>query len=62
MTIKELKSKVTPRDLASKSVFVTTTLVPIPLRLTSIGREYVSVLSCGCIKKIDPIIVTDVVM
>jgi hypothetical protein len=62
MTIQDVKAKVTARDLESKSVFVQTTLTPYPLRLVAIGRSFLSVLSGGCVKRIDPIIVKAVMM
>jgi len=62
MTIQQVKSKVTRYDLESRSIYVQTTLLPHPLRLVSIGRQFLSVLNEGSVKKIDPIIVTEIRM
>ena len=58
MTIQEIKAKIARRDIESKSVFVQTTLVHNPLRLVAIGRKFITVLSQGNYRRIDPIIVS----
>jgi hypothetical protein len=62
MTIEQVKSKVTQRDLVCRSVHVQTTLTPYPLRLVAIGRKFLSVLNEGNVRRIDPIIVTEIRM
>lgn len=62
MTIQQVKAKVTSRDLEAKSVHVQTTLTPYPLRLVGIGRQFLTVLNEGNVRRIDPIIVTEIRM
>ena len=62
MTILEIKSKVTPQDMKSRSVWVQTNLTNNPYRLVKIGRKFVSVLSEGQVKIIDPIIIKEIRM
>lgn len=63
MTIEQVKKTVTRRDLESRSVHVQTTLQPNPLRLVGINRETLTVLNnAGDVRRIDPIIVTEIRM
>jgi hypothetical protein len=62
MTIEQVKAKVTRRDLETRSVHVQTTLTPHLLRLVAIGRAFLTVLSEGNVRRIDPIIVTEIRM
>jgi hypothetical protein len=62
MTIKQVKADVTNRDIETRSVYVQTTLSPHPLRLVAIGRRFLTVLNEGNVRRIDPIIVTEIRM
>jgi hypothetical protein len=62
MTIQQVKEKVTRWDIEHKSVHVQTTLTPRPLRLVAIGREFLTVLNEGNVRRIDPIIVKEILM
>jgi hypothetical protein len=62
MTIEQVKANVTRRDLETKSVHVQTTLTPYPLRLVAVGREFLTVLNEGNVRRIGPIVVTEIRM
>lgn len=62
MTIEEIKKKVTRRDIESRTIHVQTTLTPYPLRLVGIGRQFLTVLNEGNVRRIDPIVVTEIRM
>lgn len=63
MTIEQVKAQVTNRDLETRTVHVQTTLQPQPLRLIGIGRAFLRVMNNdGNVRRIDPIIITEIRM
>jgi hypothetical protein len=62
MTIQEIKRQVTTHDLATKSVWINTTLTDLPIRLIAIGKKFLTTLNnAGIVRKVDPIVITGVV-
>ncbi len=60
MTIKQVKAKVTERDLQIKSVFVQVSMYESPVRLIKVGRKFLTIMKEGYLRIIDPSIVTEI--